>query len=138
MGSLLVSESLIFVSNWMLRTPLFYMLIQIYTVFIICLGLSAMAVGLGALYPNLREDNPSKIVSGFGGTLTLVLSMIFVLLIIIVEAIPPHLYYAFHWMKTDQFQFWWLITTGIITLIGLLITFLPLHYGLKAIDKMEV
>ena len=31
--------------------------------------LNALAVGLGAVYPNFREDNPSKIVSGFGGTL---------------------------------------------------------------------
>ena len=28
-----------------------------------------LAIGLGALYPNLRDDNPAKIVSGFGGTL---------------------------------------------------------------------
>ena len=31
--------------------------------------LNGVAVGLGVLYPNLKEANPSKIVSGFGGTL---------------------------------------------------------------------
>jgi len=45
-------------------------------------------VGLGAIYPNLKEDNPSKIVAGFGGTLNLVLSLIFVLSIIGLEAVP--------------------------------------------------
>ena len=30
--------------------------------------------GLGVLYPNLKEANPNKIVSGFGGTLCLVVS----------------------------------------------------------------
>jgi ABC-2 type transport system permease protein len=31
------------------------------------------------LYPNLREDNPGKIVSGFGGTFCLVLSFLYIL-----------------------------------------------------------
>ena len=37
-------------------------------------ALCGLAVGLGALFPNFKEDNPSKIVSGFGGTLCLVAS----------------------------------------------------------------
>ena len=42
-------------------------------------GEVALAVGLGAVYPNFREDNPSKIVSGFGGTLCLVLSFLYII-----------------------------------------------------------
>ena len=40
--------------------------------------LTGLAVGLGALCPNFKEDNPSKIVSGFGGTLCLVLSFVYI------------------------------------------------------------
>ena len=36
-------------------------------------------MGLGTLYPNFKEENPSKIVSGFGGTFCLVLSFIYIL-----------------------------------------------------------
>jgi len=43
------------------------------------LTLTGLAVGLGALYPNFKEDNPSKIVSGFGGTFCLVLSFFYIL-----------------------------------------------------------
>ena len=32
-------------------------------------------VGLGAIFPDYRETNPARIVSGFGGTLTLILSI---------------------------------------------------------------
>jgi len=37
------------------------------------LGLSGLAVGLGAVYPNFSEDNPSKIVKlrGSGEALTI-------------------------------------------------------------------
>ena len=41
--------------------------------------LNALATGLGALYPNFREENPSKIVSGFGGTFCLILSFLYIL-----------------------------------------------------------
>ena len=41
-------------------------------------ALCGLAVGLGALFPNLREDNPSKIVSGFGGTLCLIVSFVYI------------------------------------------------------------
>ena len=43
------------------------------------LTLTGLAVGLGALYPNFKEENPSKIVSGFGGTFCLVLSFLYIL-----------------------------------------------------------
>ena len=51
-------------------------------------ALSGVAVGLGALFPNFKEDNPSKIVSGFGGTLCLVISFIYISLFIAFLAIP--------------------------------------------------
>jgi ABC-2 type transport system permease protein len=41
--------------------------------------LNGLAVGLGVLYPNFRETNPSKIVSGFGGTFCFVLSFLYIL-----------------------------------------------------------
>jgi len=34
-----------------------------------CFSLISLCVGLGALFPNFKEDNPAQIVSGFGGTL---------------------------------------------------------------------
>ncbi|MEZ5300701.1 MAG: hypothetical protein R3F11_08595 [Verrucomicrobiales bacterium] len=44
-------------------------------------GLTGLAIGLGALFPNLRESNPAKIVSGFGGTLCLILSFLYIVLV---------------------------------------------------------
>lgn len=44
----------------------------------ICVGLSGLAVGLGARFPVLGQRNPARISSGFGGTLNLIASMLFV------------------------------------------------------------
>ena len=39
------------------------------------------------IYPNFKEDNPSKIVSGFGGTLCLVLSFLYIVASVVLLAI---------------------------------------------------
>jgi ABC-2 type transport system permease protein len=62
---------------------------------LLCLGLAALAVGFGARLPNLRETSPARIASGFGGTLNLVLSSLFVVGTMLVTAVP-----AFCWMES--------------------------------------
>jgi len=42
-------------------------------------ALNGLATGLGVLYPNLKETNPNKIVSGFGGTLCFVMSSVYII-----------------------------------------------------------
>ena len=54
-------------------------------------ALCGLSVGLGALFPNFKEDNPSKIVSGFGGTLCLVASFLYIVLFITLLAFPASL-----------------------------------------------
>ena len=44
----------------------------------ICIGLSGLSVGLGARFPVLGQRNPARIASGFGGTVNLIASMLFV------------------------------------------------------------
>ena len=48
----------------------------------IALGVCGLSTGLGAVFIDLEQQNPSAIVSGFGGTLNLVLNLIFMLLAI--------------------------------------------------------
>ncbi len=77
--ALVITLFLISLSCYMLkmdwpRTVFFTVAITIMT-----FTLTSLAVGLGTLYPNFKEDNPSKIVSGFGGTFCLVLSFLYIL-----------------------------------------------------------
>ncbi|MBW7906633.1 MAG: hypothetical protein LC135_01245 [Phycisphaerae bacterium] len=45
----------------------------------ICIGLSGLAIGLGARFPVFGQRNPARIAAGFGGTFNLIASMLFVL-----------------------------------------------------------
>jgi ABC-2 type transport system permease protein len=52
------------------------------------IGLNTLALALGAVMPNLKETNSAKIVSGFGGTLCLVLSFFYIASSIAVLTVP--------------------------------------------------
>jgi ABC-2 type transport system permease protein len=58
---------------------------------LMCFGLSGLSVGLGALFPNFTSDNPARIVSGFGGTLALVLSLAYITIVLAGEVVISHL-----------------------------------------------
>jgi ABC-2 type transport system permease protein len=72
--SLGLSLGLIVLSCRLLDLPWSRTLLYAGAITVMAFTLNGLAIGLGAVYPNLREDNPSKIVSGFGGTFCLVLS----------------------------------------------------------------
>lgn len=76
--SLLISVPLIWLSSKRLGLPTDQTLFLCGAIAIMCIALNGLAVGMGVIYPNLREENPSKIVSGFGGTFCLVISFIYI------------------------------------------------------------
>ncbi len=73
-GSLVPCMTLVLLSDLMLQINLVLVIIfhQVSCV-VLCLGLSAIAVGFGTKMPDLRAHSPSKIAAGFGGTLNLVI-----------------------------------------------------------------
>lgn len=136
-GSVILSETLILISSFMLRLGWGFTLLQCATVVGVCAGLSGLSVGLGAIYPNFREDNPSKIVSGFGGTLNLVVSLFYVTLVILLEALPYYL------VARRQIDFAGqseaiLLAFGVVMVLSAAMAVLPLHFGMKAFRRMEV
>ena len=136
-GSTVISELLILISTAMLRMPVELALLHAVTMLAICFGLSGLSVGLGAMYPSFNEDNPSKIVAGFGGTLNLVLSLFFVVLIIALEAGPCHRYYALGAISNAEFrQSLGVSMTGIFALSGLAYA-LPMALGRRALERAE-
>ena len=56
----------------------------------LCAGLSGIAVGFGAMWPDLREPSPARLAAGFGGTLCLVTSALVIIAAVLVTAVPVH------------------------------------------------
>ena len=95
--------------------------------------LTGLAVGLGALYPNFKEDNPGKIVSGFGGTLCLVLSFLYILGSVVLLA------FTTPWTPTGVVGFGQL--TGCLAgfaLLSFALGWVPLQLGLRRVREFEL
>ncbi len=86
--AMVVTVSLMIASSTMLHLPPAKVVFFAGSIALMSATLSGLAVGLGALFPNFKEDNPTKIVSGFGGTLCLVVSFIYITLFIALAALP--------------------------------------------------
>jgi ABC-2 type transport system permease protein len=84
----LLTGCLTLISCWSLRVPTERTLLFLATVLLLTLGLNALALALGALFPNFKESNPAKIVSGFGGTLCLILSFIYISGALVMALLP--------------------------------------------------
>jgi len=82
---------LVFLSDVMLGVDVSVHLAHQATTVMCCVGLTAIAVGLGAKYPNFRAVSAARIASGFGGTLNLVISTAFILLVLGLGSLPAHI-----------------------------------------------
>lgn len=83
-----ITVSLMLTSARMLHLPPNEMFFFAAAIGLISISLCSLAVGLGTLFPNLKEENPSKIVSGFGGTLCLIISFCYITLFVALAAVP--------------------------------------------------
>ena len=83
-----VSTTLVALSGRMLELEQATIAYQAFVTLCIGIGLSACALGIGARLADYEEDNAAKLVSGFGGTMNLLASLIYVALMLGGAAIP--------------------------------------------------
>jgi ABC-2 type transport system permease protein len=74
----LVMVTLVVVSGFSLGLPGQRILFFSASILMMSYGLTSLALSLGALMPNFRESNPARIVSGFGGTVCLIASFVYI------------------------------------------------------------
>jgi ABC-2 type transport system permease protein len=129
-ASLLATLSLITLSCWLLKMTWDRIAFFGAVVVVMTFALNGLATGLGVLYPNLKETNPGKIVSGFGGTLCLVLSSVYIfasigLLVFGTMGLHGHASWAIESI------------VGFVS-VSFAIGWLPLKYGLRQLKNFEV
>ncbi len=143
-GSLVPCAGLVLVSDLMLQVTPLVILIHQLTNFLLCFGLASMAVGLGAAMPDFREANPSKITAGFGGTLNLVLSALYIIVIVVLTALPCHFYLIANYSSISSpyldpgwIRLWLIGGAGLAVALGLVATIWPLRSGVRAFKNVE-
>ena len=127
-----ITAILMFISSTLLKMSSELTMLYSIAIILICVGLNSIAISLGTIFPNERETNPAKIVSGFGGTLCLIVSFLYILSIIAFLTFPV----AVKLSKTGILSTY---TEGIATTVALsfslaltlIISFIPLKIALK-------
>ncbi|HEX5470702.1 MAG TPA: hypothetical protein VFW73_02395, partial [Lacipirellulaceae bacterium] len=144
LGSWVPCSFLVLLSDAMLHVPLLVIGVHQLTCVLLCLGLASIAVGFGAMMPNFHETSPSKIAAGFGGTLNLVLSALYIMIVVVLTALPCHFYlladngpFGASFVNPQYMKAWLIIGTGAAVVVGATATIVPLRRGLRAFRQLE-
>lgn len=136
-GSLGITEALVIASNLMLRVSPLAMALSCGSILVMCVAVAGLSVGLGAIYLDPREENPARILSGFGGTLLLVLSLCYVGAVVCLEAIPLHWFVSGQIRSIEALRLVTLVVGTVIIGVSALCALVPMRLGIVALTRRE-
>jgi len=137
---MVLSEILIVLSNTLLKVTPFMMWLGIVTVFLMTFGITALGVGLGAVFPRFKHENVAQIPTGFGGIVYMLLTMMFIGVVVALEAWPV---YRIFTAQTMGYQVgisgWVTIAVSIIVvlIVNIYALYLPMKIGLARLKQHE-
>jgi ABC-2 type transport system permease protein len=133
-----IAEALLIMSNLLIKTdPAFHFTLPVFMLFVAA-ALVSINLGMGCLFPQFDEDNPSKIAAGTGGIMTALASIAYVGISIVLLAAPAHAYLmGRHFNRPASAP---VIFSGIVLFMILSIAaiFLPLKLGARALEKRDL
>lgn len=88
---LLLGELLVLSSNWLLQVPAWMTVLSMVMIVFMTAGVTAIGIGVGALYPKFTYDHAAQIPTSFGGAVCMIFSVAFVALLVLVEAWPIYI-----------------------------------------------
>ncbi len=138
-GSLLIAETLILTSDLLIGLPLEGLALHALAVAVVALGLSGLNVGLGAYMPNFKETDPSKIVVGFGGTMNMVVGLMYLVCVVGMMVVPFHVAELAKSARGMHLPVspWVFLGVPLGVGLGVVAVVLPLRAGARSLREME-
>lgn len=138
---LILTEGLIVITNIMLDVTPFMMGLSVLTVFLMVPGIVALGIGMGALNPNFRTENPAQAVTGFDGLLFMVLSTAFIGAVLALEAGPVYHYFLSE-LRGRPMPPHWLLRTWASGLLAVLLCLaaavVPMAIGQRRLERRGI
>jgi ABC-2 type transport system permease protein len=137
---LILGELLVFLSNLLLQVPLWMMLLSLVTVFLMTFGITAICVGVGALYPKFTFDHAAEIPTSFGGAVCMIVSIAFIGIAVMIEAWPIYLLsmrgLSPGLSRTPEF---WIIVPSLsgVLAVTVIAVVIPIRLGLKSLERLK-
>lgn len=138
---LILAEILIVLSNFLLKVTPFMMGLGVVTVFMMTFGITALGVGLGAVFPKFKHENVAQIPTGFGGIVYMLLTMLFIGTVILLEAWPVYrIFTALTLGSHISFSGWIsiILSFALAIAVNILALLLPIKIGINRLSQREV
>ncbi|MBN1292125.1 MAG: hypothetical protein JXB48_09830 [Candidatus Latescibacteria bacterium] len=133
----IIGETIALISSAILKLEGLYQLMTISGIFLMSISLSTLAVGMGAAYPDFSENNPSKIATSPGGILTIVLSLLYIAVMLMLYAVTVYRYTLFL-VSGNEFPRIVIISSILLTVVLNAVTIiLPLRFGARTLAQKE-
>ena len=131
-------ELIIFFSNQALHVSRAIMILTTVAVFMMGAALTGLAIGLGALMPDFKDESPMRIASTPGGVLTVVISLIYVGLMVAILALPAQGYFIYLLgegaFPADKI----LHALALVIALNALTLAIPLRLGRRALREIDL
>ncbi|MBN2225693.1 MAG: hypothetical protein JW765_13570 [Deltaproteobacteria bacterium] len=134
---ILLGEFLIVASNILLGVEPFMMVLSTVTVFLFALSLTALGVGLGAVYPRFFYENVAQIAAGFGGIIYMIIGLIYIGLSIVIEARPVYVYFREQMVPGTYEYTSFIVSTLLLIALNCAVFFIPMRLGVRRLSRME-
>lgn len=132
-----VTEGLMVLSCNMLRVEGWMLELCLAADFFICLTMISLSLGLGAMFPVPKEDVSAKIVSGFGGTLCLVMTLAYLAVVVLAIALPLQWFLVQRAISGPVFVRWMTASGAMVVLLSLGLSAGSLWMGARAMRTSE-
>ena len=112
------------------------MVLPTITIFFMVFGIVALGIGFGALYPDFNHQNIAQVSTSFGGVIYMISSILFMGMIIILEAGPTYTIITAQIKGTQISMISWVwiyFSFTIALLINIIAIFFPFKIGLKSL-----
>ena len=138
MPLLVITLLLMYLSNQILEIPPLAAYVSLFIAVFITFALNGLGVGLGAAYPRFSYENEAQIVTGIGGLIFMVISLVYIGLSIAILAVPGYQYFSYL-VRGHVYALWpALVSMAVFVILSLLLGIIPMEIGLKKWRKYEI
>ncbi len=129
---LILTQILIVATNLLLQVTPFMMVLSVITMMLVVPSVVALGIGLGAAYPDFNAENPTQVVTGFGGLVFMMTAAVYITVVIVLTASPVYHIFMSGLFDRGLSMTRWIYIGGsflLILLLSVLTILYPMRYG---------
>ena len=138
---LIPAELLIITTNVLMNAASFMQWLSVITIAGMTFGITSLGMGCGARFPRFNAENVSQVATGFGGMFYMIMAVVFIGLMVMLEARPVYLFFMaqFRALPLTGWELAEIMALLVAAaLLNALVAILPMRLGLKQLSSLEV